>query len=89
VTSDDHVLVGAYVLHALTDDERASFLAHLRACRPCRQDAAELSGVLTRLAQAVSRQPPPRLRDRVLTTVAHTRQHRRFLDRFRSHAQDQ
>ena len=37
--------LGAYVLHALTEDEERAVAAHLAACSSCMADAAQLAGV--------------------------------------------
>lgn len=41
-----HDAVGAYVLDALTDEERATFEAHLSTCASCQQEVAELASVV-------------------------------------------
>lgn len=41
-----HDAVGAYLLDALTEDERAEFEAHLATCAACQREVAELSSVI-------------------------------------------
>jgi anti-sigma-K factor RskA len=69
-----HALAGAYVLHALTDIERASFARHLAECEACATEVAELQETAARLADGTWSVPPPQLRDKVLAEVRRTRQ---------------
>lgn len=69
MSADVHSLSGAYVLNAVTDEERALFEAHLDECAACRQEVAELSGVLPGLASATAEVPPATLRDSVMAAV--------------------
>jgi anti-sigma-K factor RskA len=73
-TTDIHALVGAYVLDAVDDIERAAFERHLRDCSSCRLEVDELQGTAARLADATWSVPPPRLRENVLAEVSRTRQ---------------
>jgi hypothetical protein len=43
---DVHVLLGAFVLGALTCKDRGAFEAHLPWCAPCRSELADLAGVI-------------------------------------------
>lgn len=72
--SDVHSLIGAYVLDALDDIDRASFDRHLRECESCRLESDELFEVTARLADGAWSVPPPRLRDNVLAEIGKTRQ---------------
>ncbi|MEU4624707.1 anti-sigma factor [Actinoplanes sp. NPDC023801] len=74
MTDDVHSLIGAYVLDALDDIDRAAFDRHLRDCEVCRQEADELFEVTARLADGAWSVPPPRLRDNVLAEITGTRQ---------------
>lgn len=74
MTAEIHSLIGAYVLDAVDDLERAAVDRHLRECDACRTDAAELREAAARLADGAWSVPPPRLRDNVLAAVATTRQ---------------
>ncbi|WP_436531867.1 anti-sigma factor [Actinoplanes sp. HUAS TT8] len=74
MTADIHSLVGAYVLDAVDDIERAAFDRHLRECEACRVETAELREAAGRLSDSTWSVPPPRLRESVLAAVATTRQ---------------
>jgi len=66
MTSDDqdlHTLAGAYVLDAVSDDERARFAAHLAACAQCRDEVDELREAAARLGTAQAVRPRPELRE--------------------------
>ncbi|WP_407555264.1 anti-sigma factor [Streptomyces sp. Pv4-95] len=73
-TEDPHLAVGAYVLHALPPDEAAAFENHLAGCDACTRERADLAAAAARLAAAEPVTPPAPLRQRVLDTVATTRQ---------------
>ena len=61
---------GSYVLHALPDDEHARFEAHLATCAECRREVADLQVAADTLPlAAVQVDPPPELRDRIMTIV--------------------
>lgn len=73
--SDDlHSLSGAYVLDALTDEERADFEVHLDRCPTCRDEVASLREVAPLLAETVAITPPPSLRADILARARQTRQ---------------
>ncbi len=73
--SDDlHGLSGAYVLDALTDEERADFDVHLGRCSMCRDEVASLREVTPLLAETVAVDPPPALRADILSRARETRQ---------------
>jgi anti-sigma factor RsiW len=74
MTDDVHSLIGAYVLDALDDIDRAAFDRHLRDCDVCRLEADELFEVTARLADGAWSVPPPRLRDNVMAEITNTRQ---------------
>ena len=70
VTADDqHTLTGAYALDALDDNERRMFEEHLETCADCPAEVAEFAATAAYLGTAVAVQPPPQLRDRVLTQI--------------------
>lgn len=71
---DLHTLTGAYVLDAVEPAEQARFERHLRRCKPCGHEVRGLAETATGLAMAVAMDPPPQLKERVLTGVAATRQ---------------
>ena len=75
VTADDqHTLTGAYALDALDDNERRMFEEHLETCADCPAEVAEFAAIAAYLGTAVAVQPPPQLRDRVLTQIRQVRQ---------------
>ncbi|MFC4612902.1 anti-sigma factor domain-containing protein [Streptomyces maoxianensis] len=78
-TADLHTATGAYVLHALPDDELRAFETHLAACEACRDEVAELQATAARLGRAVALSPPGGMRDVVLGRVATTRQEFKLL----------
>lgn len=72
---DLHTLTGAYALDALDDSpERHRFTRHLSHCQSCTSEVRGLREVATSLALAAAMQPPPALRERVMTAVRQTRQ---------------
>jgi anti-sigma-K factor RskA len=71
---DLHTLTGAYVLDAVEPADQARFERHLRRCKPCGHEVRGLAETATGLAMAVAMQPPPRVKERVLTAAAVTRQ---------------
>jgi anti-sigma-K factor RskA len=74
MNADVHALTGAYVLDAVSADERQVFERHLTDCDACRQEVAELRETATRLGAAVATPAPPRLKASVLAQVRDTRQ---------------
>jgi anti-sigma-K factor RskA len=63
VTDHDlHTLAGAYVLDAVSEQERARFARHLASCAECRQDVRELREATARLGTASAIRPRPELR---------------------------
>ncbi|WP_203810699.1 anti-sigma factor, partial [Actinoplanes couchii] len=74
MSADIHSLVGAYVLDAVDDLERAAVERHLRECDECRVEVGEWRETASRLADGAWSVPPPGLRDSVLAAVATTRQ---------------
>jgi anti-sigma factor RsiW len=74
MTSQEHTLIGPYVLDAVTDLERAAVDRHLRECDSCRAEVDELREASAKLADGAWSVPPPRLRDNVLAAIASTRQ---------------
>jgi anti-sigma-K factor RskA len=74
VTAEIHALIGAYVLDAVDDLERAQFDRHLRECGECRAEVDQLREASARLADGAWSVPPPGMRASVLATIANTRQ---------------
>ncbi|MGW5860763.1 anti-sigma factor [Streptomyces sp. NPDC055239] len=72
--ADLHTMTGAYVLHALSDEERTEFERHLEVCEACAQEVSELAATAGRLARAVSVAPPAHMKAEVLRRVATVRQ---------------
>jgi anti-sigma factor RsiW len=61
---------GAYVLGAMTDDERRQFEEHLAGCRRCREEVEELRPAAEALPMASPpMRPPAMLKDRVMAEV--------------------
>jgi Anti-sigma-K factor rskA, C-terminal/Putative zinc-finger len=77
MTSGDvelHALAGAFVLDAITPDERDRFTAHLGHCVQCRADVTELRETAGRLGTAQAVTPPPELRTAALRAARQTSQ---------------
>jgi anti-sigma factor RsiW len=61
---------GAWVLGALSDEERERFGAHLGGCEACQREVAELQMVADTLPLAAPQMaPPPELKDRIMSAV--------------------
>src|ERR1700722_18658749 len=71
---DLHTLAGAYAMDAVSDDERASFAAHLTACEQCRTDIRELREATARLGMAAAVRPRPELREQAIRAANRTSQ---------------
>ena len=69
-----HTLVGAYVMDAVSDADRASFERHLLTCEQCRADVRGLREAAARLAEAAAVSPRPELREQTMQAAARTRQ---------------
>ncbi|MFE2057426.1 anti-sigma factor domain-containing protein [Streptomyces sp. NPDC059446] len=74
IATDPHESSGAYVLHALPEEERRAFEAHLAECGECRREVAELRDTTALLGRMTAEHPPQSLRDQVLRKVADTPQ---------------
>lgn len=72
--TDVHSLVGAYVLDAVDDLERAAFERHVGDCASCRAELDELRETASRMADSTWSIPPPRLRTDVMAAIHRTRQ---------------
>ena len=72
---DRHGLAGPYALDALDSAaEQDRFERHLNRCQNCVSDVRGFQATAARLGLAATQQPPPQLRDRVMSAVARTRQ---------------
>jgi hypothetical protein len=69
-----HELSGAYALDALDDAERERFERHLQRCPACADDVRQMTSTATAMAMAVTAEPPPGLKERVLASAAATPQ---------------
>jgi anti-sigma-K factor RskA len=69
-----HALVGAYVMDAVSEADRAEFERHLPACEQCREDVRGLREATARLASAAAVQPRPGLREQTLQAASRIRQ---------------
>lgn len=74
MSEDMHSLSGAYVLDALTEQERVDFEMHLRRCPTCQDEVDSLREVVPLLAETVASEPPASLRASILAQAAQTRQ---------------
>ncbi len=71
---DDHITyeddLAAYLLDALPGDEARAFERHLDGCARCQERARWLQGSVEMLPAAVEQlEPPPALRERLMSTV--------------------
>lgn len=69
-----HALVGAYVMDAAHDKDRAEFERHLLTCEPCREEVRSLREATARLGEAAAITPRPELRELTLTAAGRMRQ---------------
>jgi anti-sigma-K factor RskA len=74
MTTGDHTTfkddVGAYLLGALSDAERASFEAHLEGCPECRHELERLRPAADLLPRSVEQvEPPPSLKRSLMEVV--------------------
>jgi anti-sigma-K factor RskA len=77
MTSGDqelHTLAGAYVLDAVSDEERARFAAHLAVCAQCRDEVDELREAAARLGTAQAVRPRLELREPTIRAAYRTGQ---------------
>jgi anti-sigma-K factor RskA len=77
MTSDDHelhTLAGAFVLDAVSADERDRFAAHMAACHQCRQEVAELREAAARLGTAQAVHPRAELKNDTIRAAYRTGQ---------------
>jgi hypothetical protein len=77
MTMDDpdlHTMVGAYVLDAVSADERAMFSAHLADCAACRAEVGELREAAASLGTSEAIRPRNELREPTVRAAQVTRQ---------------
>ena len=72
--TDPHTLVGAYVMDAVTADDRARFEHHLAGCESCRAEVRGLREVTARLAAAAEVRPRAELREQTMQAASLIRQ---------------
>jgi len=71
---DPHTLVGAYVMDAVTDGDRARFEQHLAGCVTCQAEVRGLREATARLAAAAAIQPRAGLREQTMLAAGQVRQ---------------
>jgi anti-sigma-K factor RskA len=69
-----HTLVGAYVMDAVPEPDRAAFERHLVGCPACREEVRGLREAAAQLASASAIEPRPGLREQTLQAAARLRQ---------------
>ncbi|MGH3655616.1 MAG: anti-sigma factor [Micromonosporaceae bacterium] len=75
MTGDNvHTLIGAYVLDAVDDVERAAVERHLAGCEVCAAEVVELRETAARLGSSAAVPPPAGMREQVLARTTRTRQ---------------
>ena len=71
---DLHTLAGAYVLDAITEEERSVFAGHLAGCAACRDEIRELREAAARLGSSEHVWPRPELRGETIRAASQTSQ---------------
>jgi anti-sigma-K factor RskA len=69
-----HTLVGAYVMDAVPEADRAAFERHLLGCEQCRDEVRGMREATARLAAAAAIEPRSELREQTLLAAARLRQ---------------
>jgi anti-sigma factor RsiW len=69
-----HTLVGAYVMDAVPEADRAAFERHLGGCPACREEVRGMREATARLAAASAIEPRSVLREQTLAAAARLRQ---------------
>ncbi|WP_037869828.1 anti-sigma factor [Streptomyces sp. SPB074] len=73
-TADNHLLTGAYALHALEPAEEAAFERHMAHCAACAQEVREFTETATKLGLAAAVAPPPGFKDAGMARITDVRQ---------------
>ncbi|HXP18915.1 MAG TPA: anti-sigma factor [Streptosporangiaceae bacterium] len=68
--SELHTLVGAYVMDAVTEFERAAFSRHLTSCPECRAEIRELQEAAARLGTAAAVLPRSELKGQTIRAAS-------------------
>jgi hypothetical protein len=71
---DPHDLVGAYVMDAVDQADRAAFEQHLTGCDSCADEVRGLRETVARMAATEEVRPRPELRDQTMQAAARLRQ---------------
>jgi anti-sigma-K factor RskA len=74
MSTDLHLLSGAFALDALSPEEAEQFHRHLEECPACRQEVRELQEAAARMGMSEAVPPPAYLRQRVLAAAGRTPQ---------------
>jgi anti-sigma-K factor RskA len=72
--NDEHTLVGAYAMDAISAPDRERFERHLAGCQECAQEIASLREATALLGTAAAEPLPAGLKERVMAVAAMTRQ---------------
>jgi hypothetical protein len=72
--ADPHTLVGAYVMDAVSDSDRARFDQHLAGCETCQAEVRGLREATARLAAAAAVRPRAGLREQTMQAAGLIRQ---------------
>jgi hypothetical protein len=72
--ADPHTLLGAYVMDAVTEPDRARFEQHLAGCEACQEDVLAMREAVARLAVATAVVPRPELREQTMLAASRIRQ---------------
>jgi anti-sigma-K factor RskA len=72
--NDEHTLVGAYAMDAISAPDRERFERHLAGCQECAQELASLYEATALLGTAAAEPLPAGLKERVMAVAAMTRQ---------------
>jgi anti-sigma-K factor RskA len=74
MSTDLHMLSGAFVLDALSEEEAEQFRRHLEECPACGEEVRELQQAAARMGASEAIPPPAHLKQRVLAAADRTPQ---------------